>query len=113
MLAELAAADAACAMNKTFMTNGREITEALSPFKNLVTAEEELRARGNRIKNSLFSKFLGKAACNFDQFLALEQMDEKRKELESICRLYAVPGKWDRFIQKAAKMCKQRKSEAE
>ena len=79
MLAELAAADAACATNKTFLTNGREITEALSPLKNLVTAEEELRARGNRIKNGLFSKFLGKAACNFDQFLALEQMDEKRK----------------------------------
>ena len=38
MLAELAAAKAAYATNKTFVTNSREITEALSPLKNWVTA---------------------------------------------------------------------------
>ena len=64
-------------------------------------------------KNGLFVKFLGKAAYDFDEFLAQEQMDEKRKELKSILRLYAVPGTWDRFIHKAAKMCKQHKREAE
>ena len=72
MLAELAAANAAYATIKTFVTNSREITEVLSPLKNLVTAEEELRARGNRKKNRLFSKELGKAAYDFHEFLALE-----------------------------------------
>ena len=42
---------------------------------------------GQSQKNGLFSKVMGKAADDFDEFLALEQMAEKRKELESICRL--------------------------
>ena len=74
MLDELAAANAAYSTIKTFVVNGREITEVLSPLKNLVTAEVELRARGNRKKNGLFSKVMGKAADDFDEFLALEQM---------------------------------------
>ena len=113
MLAELVAANAAYATIKTFVLNGKETTDVLSPLKNLVTAEEELRAWGNRKKHGLFSKVLGKAADDFDEFLALEQMAEKRKELESICRLYAPIGTWDRFIEYEAKMRKQRKREAE
>ena len=113
MLDELAAANAAYAMIKTFVVYGREITEVLSPLKNLVTAEEESRARGNRKKNGLFSKVMGKAADDFDEFLALEQMAEKRKELDNICWLYAPVGTWDRFIEYEAKMRKQRKREAE
>ena len=113
MLAELAAANAAYATIKKFVVNGREITEVLSPLKNLVTAEEELWAWSSRKKNGLFSKVMGKAADDFDKFLVLEQMAEKRKELESICRLYAPIGTWDRFIEYEVKMRKQRKREAE
>jgi len=40
-------------------------------------------------------------------------MAEKRKELESLCRLYAKPGTWDKFIDFEAKMRVQRKKEAE
>ena len=56
---------------------------------------------------------MGKAADDFDEFLALEHITEKRKELESICRLYAPIGTWDRLIEYEAKMRKQRKREAE
>ena len=63
--------------------------------------------------NGLFSKVLGKAADDFDKFLALEKIAEKRKELESICRLYAPIGTRDRFIEYEAKMRKQRKRDAE
>ena len=99
MLAALEAANAAYSTIKRFVLNGKEITDVLSPLKNLVTATAELRARGNRKKNGLFSKVLGTAADDFDEFLALEKMAEKRKELESICRLYAPIGTWDRFIE--------------
>ena len=87
MLDELAAANAAHATIKKLVINRREITERLSPLKNLVIAEEELRSRDNREKNFLFCKVMGKAANDFDEFLALEQIGEKRKELEAICRL--------------------------
>ena len=56
---------------------------------------------------------MGKSADDFDEFLALQQISEKRKELESLCRLYVKPGTWDKFIDFEAKMRVQRKKEAE
>lgn len=113
MLAELAAANAAYSTIKKFVTNGKEVSDFLAPLKNLVTSEEDLRARGNRKKNGLFSKVMGKSADDFDEFLALQQIQEQRKELESICRLYGKPGTWDSFLAFEAKMRVQRKKEAE
>ena len=54
MLAELAAANAAYATISKFIANGKEISDALAPLKNLVGAEEELKARGNRKKMVFF-----------------------------------------------------------
>ena len=79
----------------------------------MVGAEEELKARGTRKKDGLFSKVMGKSADDFDEFLALQQIAEKRKELESMCRLYAKAGTWDKFIAYESKMRAQRKKEAE
>ena len=61
MLAELAGANAAYATIKTFVLNGKEITDVLSPLKSLVTAEEELRARGNRKMNGIFFQDAGQS----------------------------------------------------
>ena len=70
-----------------FVVNLKKITDSLISLKVLVTAEEKLLARGNRKKNVLFSKVVGKAGDGIDGFLALGQTAEKRKELASICRL--------------------------
>ena len=80
-LAELVAANAAYATISKFVKKDREISDALAPLKNLVGAEEELKARGNRKKDGLFSKVMGKSADDFDEFLAPQQIAEKRKEL--------------------------------
>ena len=56
---------------------------------------------------------MGKSADDFDEFLALQQISEKRRELESMCRLYAKPGTWNKFIAYESKMRVQRKQEAE
>ena len=53
------------------MVKDREVAYVMSPLKSLVAAEEELRAGSNRKKKGLLSKFLGKAAYDFDEFLAL------------------------------------------
>ena len=54
MLAELSAANAAYATISKFIANGKEISDALALLKNLVGAEEELKARGNRKKMVFF-----------------------------------------------------------
>ena len=113
MLAELAAANAAYATIKKFVANGKEVSDFLAPLKNLVGAEEELRARGNRKSQGFFAKVMGKEGSDFDEFLALEQIAEQRKELESMFRLYAKAGTWDKFLQFEAKMRVERKREAE
>ena len=69
MLAELARANAAYSTVKKILVIGGEITAVLSLLKNLVTAEERLRARGNREKNGLSSEVKGQAADDSDEFL--------------------------------------------
>lgn len=113
MLAELAAANAAYSTIKKFIVNGKEVSDFLAPLKNLVGAEEELKARGNRKSNGLFAKIMGKTGNDFDEFMALEKLSEQRKELESMCRLYAKSGTWDKFLAFEAKMRVERKREAE
>ena len=51
MLPELVAANAAYAIDRKFIANGNEISDALARFKNLVGAEKDLKARGNRKKD--------------------------------------------------------------
>jgi len=113
LLAELAAANAAYSTIKKFIANGKEVSDFLAPLKNLVGAEEELKARGNRKSNGLFAKIMGKTGNDFDEFMALEKLSEQRKELESMCRLYAKSGTWDKFLAFEAKMRVERKREAE
>ena len=71
MLPEPVAANAAYAIDRKFIVNGKEISDALARFKNLVGAEKNLKARGNRKKDGLFTKVIGKFADDFNEFLGL------------------------------------------
>lgn len=112
MLAELAAFNAGFAVVKSTIMNGKDITTVLGSLANMVGAEEDLRARGNRKKNNLWTKLAGKSADDFSEFISLNEIKEQRKELESMVRLYANFS-WDDFVAYEAKMRKQRKQEAE
>ena len=46
----------------------------------------------------------GKAADDFDKFLALEKMAENRKKLERIYQLYAPTFTWDNWVEYKTKM---------
>ena len=113
MLAELMAFNAGYAVLKNTFANGKEIGGVLGSLANMVGAEEDLRARGERKKSSVWSKAFGKDANLFEEFQALEEIKAKRKEMESMCRLYAPPDTWNSFISYESKMRVQRKEEAE
>lgn len=113
MLAEMMAFNAGFKVVKQFVQNGKDIQGALGNIANMVGAEEALRAKGDRKKNSAWSKLFGNSGSSFEEFQQLESIKEQRKELQSLCRLYAKPGTWDNFIKYEAQVRVQRKKEAQ
>ena len=65
MLAELAAFNAGFAVIKQTVLNGKDIASALVSLSNMLGADEDLRARGNRKKKNIWTKFAGKSANDF------------------------------------------------
>ena len=109
MLAEIAAASAAYTTIKTAISQGRELVTVGKQIGQFVSAEEELKAKVEKKKNSVFSKVLGKEADDFEEFLALDNIRQQKKELESHMRLYGRSGLYDDWVAYQAQMRKQRK----
>jgi len=94
MLAELAAANAAFAVIKTAVQNGREIASAGKAIANFVGAKEELQRRATRKGGG----------SDLEEFMALEELREKEKQLKEIMIYAGRPGLWNdwqRFQAKA------------
>jgi molecular chaperone GrpE (heat shock protein) len=94
MLAELAAANAAFAVIKTAVQNGKEIASAGKAIANFVGAKEELQRRATKKGGS----------SDLEEFMALEELREKEKQLKEIMIYAGRPGLWNdwqRFQAKA------------
>jgi len=94
MLAELAAANAAFAVIKTAVQNGKEIASAGKAIANFVGAKEELQRRATRKGGG----------SDLEEFMALEELREKEKQLKEIMIYAGRPGLWNdwqRFQAKA------------
>ena len=114
MLAELAIINGAIAPIKTTIANGRELSQAASSIAKFVTAEEDIRERANAKKNSVFSKLLGKDSNDFEEFMYLEEIEQKKEELREILQLYGRPGvynDWIKFQSEARKKRQEAKEE--
>ena len=96
-----------------FVKAGRDLADAGGAISKLVSAEEDMKARGNRKKNSIWHKFGGQKGNDLEEFMALEKLAQQKKELESYMKLYAPPGTHTRWIEYQGKMRVQRKKEAE
>ena len=81
MIAELAAFNAAFATVKATINAGRDIMSCANSIGDMIGAEEQLKARGDRKKNSVWSKLAGKDTNDFEEFMAIEKMRTQRKEL--------------------------------
>lgn len=113
MLAELAAANAAFAIIKQTIANGRELASAGKAIANFVDAEEELKKRGNKKKNSFWRKVGGNEGSDLEEFMALEQLRTKKAELESAMRLYGRGGLYDDWVRFQVEARKRRQRELE
>ena len=109
MLAELAACSAAYSTIKKAISQGRELVDVGKSIGAFVSAEEDLKAKVEKKKKSVFTKVLGKAGDDFEEFLALDKLKEQKRELESHMRLFGRPGLFDDWVSYQGQMRKQRK----
>ena len=99
ILETIAAANAAYGVIKQCLSNGREVTGLVSEVGKFLQAEEELETLHKKKQNDPLANLLGKDISDWEHFQHLEDIRQKRKELESYCRLLAPPGTWDRWVK--------------
>ena len=109
MLPELAAANAACGVIKQAIANSRELADVGKSIASFVGAEEDLKAKAEAKKKSPWNKMLGKDATDFEEFLALEKINQQKAQLQSHMRLYGRPGMYDAWVEYQAKARTARK----
>ena len=100
MLAELAAANAAFAVIKQTVINGRELTAAIQSVGDFVAAKEELERRKVRKTKR------GHQAADLEEFMALEKIREQEDQLKQLMIYTGRPGlwqDWQRFLAEARK----------
>jgi hypothetical protein len=112
MIAELAAFNAAFGVVKAAVGNGKDIMSCAKQIGDMIGAEEELRARGERKKNGFLAKVSGKTANDFEEFMAIEKMKESRKELLQAMQLYGRWGLKDDFLKFEIEARKKRREDA-
>ena len=94
MLAELAAANAAFAVIKQAVSNGKEIAAAGNAIAEFVGAKEKLQAKAQKKGNG----------SDLEEFMALEQIRQNDQELKQMMIILGRPGlwhDWQRFQAKA------------
>ena len=93
MLAELAAANAAFAVIKQAVSNGKEIAAAGNAIAEFVGAKEKLQAKAAKKGNG----------SDLEEFMALEQIRQKEDELKQMMIILGRPGLWNDWQKFQAK----------
>lgn len=107
MLAELAAANAAFAVIKTAISNGKELASCGQHIANFVIAKEELQRKGSKKKSK------GAGGSDLEEFLALEKIKEQEDQLKTIMIYAGRPGLWNDWQKFQAEARKSRRVQEE
>ena len=110
ILETIMAANAAYGVIKKCLENGREVGGIIGQVGKFLSAEDELKEAVKRKKNSPITAITGGSEGDWEEFQALENIQEQRRELESWCRLYGPPGTWDRWVAWQAEARKARRA---
>ena len=110
ILETIAAANAAYSVIRTCIQNGREGADLMASVGKFLTAEDDIKKAVEKKKKSPLTAITGGEEGDWEEFQALENIREKRKELESYIRLYGKPGQWDRWQQWQAEARKARQA---
>ena len=111
MLVELAAFNAAYAVVKQFVSNGRELSDCFQQISTITNAKEDLKNRHQKKKNSVWSSLSGQTDDDIEEFMALEKIKQAEYELESMIKIYGRAGLWDDWVRFQAEARKRRLKE--
>ena len=88
MLAELAAANAAFGVIKSFISNGKDLASCGKQISDFVFAKEKIEKEVSK------QKAKGIAGGDLEEFMALEELRQKEEELKQIMIYVGRPGLW-------------------
>ena len=103
MLAELAAANAAFGVIKSFISNGKELSGCAKQISDFVFSKEAIE------KNLKKKKAKGIGGGDLEEFMALEQIKEKEEELKKMMIYIGRPGLWQDWQEFQAEARKSRR----
>jgi|TARA_R100001460_G_scaffold2321_3_gene7615 hypothetical protein len=107
MLAELAAANAAFAIIKKAVMNTGDLAKAGRAISDFVIAKEELQRKGNKKKKR------GVRSSDLEEFMALEAIKTKEKELKEFMIYAGRPGLWSDWQKFQGEARKERRVQEE
>ena len=100
MLAELAAANAAFGVIKSFISNGKELASCGKQISDFVFAKEQIEKKAKK------QRAKGVRTNDLEEFMALEKIKQQEEELKQIMIYADRPGlwqDWQRFQAEARK----------
>ena len=100
MLAELAAANAAFGVIKSFISNGKELASCGKQISDFVFAKEQIEKKAKK------QRAKGVRSNDLEEFMALEKIKQQEEELKQIMIYAGRPGlwqDWQRFQAEARK----------
>tara|TARA_R100000458_G_scaffold26967_1_gene24450 strand:+ start:35 stop:478 length:444 start_codon:yes stop_codon:yes gene_type:complete len=103
MLAELAAANAAFAVIKQCVSNGKELANVGKQISDFVFAKEQIQKKASKKRAS------GASGGDLEEFMALEKIKEQEKQLKEIMIYAGRPGLWQDWQKFQAEARKSRR----
>tara|TARA_R100000426_G_scaffold823_1_gene1594 strand:- start:138 stop:581 length:444 start_codon:yes stop_codon:yes gene_type:complete len=105
MLAELAAANAAFGVIKSFISNGKDLASCGKQISDFVFAKEKIEKEVSK------QKAKGIAGGDLEEFMALEELRQKEEELKQIMIYIGRPGLWSDWQKFQAQARKARREQ--
>ena len=103
MLAELAAANAAFSVIKSFVSNGKELASCGKQISDFVFAKEQIEKKASKKRSQ------GLGGADLEEFMALEKIKEQEKQLKEIMIYAGRPGLWQDWQHFQAEARKSRR----
>ena len=103
MLAELAAANAAFGVIKSFISNGKELASCGKQISDFVFAKEQIEKKAKK------QKAKGVRTNDLEEFMALEKIKQQEEELKQIMIYVGRPGLWQDWQKFQAEARKSRR----